>query len=171
MKNFTGDNKQKSQDTMVKLYRCLIRSRVDFSTVAITNISCSALKSLETLQRTCLLAATGCVAQSSTEVLNVISNVLPIDIHLKKRTAENLVRVSSKKSVVKEHFLAWRNSDVRMRYVKPITSFSKLIMAYQQITRSKFVGVLSVDLHNIYNPPFLEKDFIIPFSSNAELQL
>ena len=108
VKNFVIGSKINVQDSMVKLYKCLIRARTDFSVVAITNISKASINALETLQRTCLLFASGCLPQSSSEVLNTITKILPIDLHLKKRSAELLVRIASKKSVVNDYFRIWR---------------------------------------------------------------
>ena len=170
VKLFINESKQNKQDTMVKLYKCLIRTRIDFSIVAITNASTTALKAMETLQRTCLLAATGCVAQTSTEVMNIITNVLPIDLHLKKRSAEHMIRIASKKSVINTHFCSWRSSE-QTRYTRPVTTFSKMLMVYSQITRSKFVDPLPVILNTVTNPSFLQSELILEFSRDVETQV
>ena len=78
-RSFVINNNQPVQDSMITLYKGLIRQRLDFSIAAIVNISAQSFELLGTVQRTCLLAATKCIAQTSTEELNVLTNITPIE--------------------------------------------------------------------------------------------
>ena len=87
VKLFTINQKQPREGTITHLYKTLILSKVDFSTAACVNISSNSLNKLQTLQKDCLIAATQCKSHTSIEVLNLITNTLPVDLHLKKKAA------------------------------------------------------------------------------------
>ena len=150
-----------------------MRTRLDFSVAAIVNISPQSLQSLETVQRTCLLSATKCTAQTSTEVLNILTNILPIDLHLKKRAAEYLCRLSSKNNVSSSFYHEWqeRSANLNRPVCNPITSFSKMEMAYKQITRMKFVSPLPVTMYSIEQPAFIDQKMLLTYSRNATEQV
>ena len=55
-----------------------------------------AQKEFGKVQRTALLKATGCMANTSLETLEIISNCTQMHLHLKLRQAEEMIRIYSK---------------------------------------------------------------------------
>ena len=53
-------------------------------------------KEFNEVQRSAMLKATGCVRTTSTESLEILTNTLPIDLHLKLRQAQEVVRIAAK---------------------------------------------------------------------------
>ena len=48
------------------------------------------------VQRAAMLKASGCLSSTSTDALEVLANTIPIDIHLKLRQTQEVVRIAAK---------------------------------------------------------------------------
>ena len=63
-----------------------------------------------------MLKATGCVSSTSLETLEILTNTLLIDLHLKLRLAQEAVRIAAKHNddPLKEEFEDWmeRNNTI-----------------------------------------------------------
>ena len=47
-------------------------------------------------QRSAMLKASGCLNSTSTEALEILTNTVPIDLQLKLRQAQEVIRISAK---------------------------------------------------------------------------
>ena len=168
---YTG-RKKPSIKTGTILYSTLIRSIMDFSTVAITNISEKQLQKMQSIQHKCLRLVTQTLASSSRDVLNLISNVIPIDLHFKLRASESLTRIMSKRSPINTSYEQWKESDGRRRFTKITTTYRKLELAFQQIAKRNInqVDVHKVELYDRRFPPFVQVTDIIPSENTKEAQ-
>ena len=172
IKLFSINQRQPREHTITTLYKSLILTKVDSSVVACVNISPTSLKKLQMLQRDCLIAATQCKNQISAEVLNLITNTLPIDLHLKRRAAEDLCRIASRDNdVINAQFDAWddwfNNNDGEERRC---SSFRKMTMAYSHITKHDFCTPEKVSLFHAKISP-LDNLKIIMESVEKEAQI
>ena len=106
------------------------------------------------------------------EVLNLITNTLPIDLHLKRRAAEDLCRIASRDNdVINAQFDAWddwfNNNDGEERRC---SSFRKMTMAYSHITKHDFCTPEKVSLFHAKISP-LDNLKIIMESVEKEAQI
>ena len=75
------------QTKYMKMYKALVLPILEYGspvTVGAINECC---KEFNKVQRSAMLVATGCVSSTSTETLEILTNTLPIDLHLKLRQA------------------------------------------------------------------------------------
>ena len=146
--------------TGTTLYQTLIRTIMDYSTVAITNINEKQLQKMQSIQHKCLRLITQTLASSSREVLNLITNIMPIDLHFKLRASESLARAMSKNSPINSSYEKWRNNNRSSKCSKVITTYRKMELASQQIMKKNLNKheVLNVRLHDSRFPPFIKTD-------------
>ena len=69
---------------------------MDYGIAILSTVTDKACKKLYQVQTTALLKATGSLANSSTEVVEILSNCSPLHLHLKLRQPEELLRIHSK---------------------------------------------------------------------------
>ena len=94
--HFGHDRKGCSQEIFTRLYKALVLPVLDYgSPILAANIEL-AEKEFGKVQRKALLTATGCMASTATDQLEVMTGTLPISLHLKKKNAEELTRMHSK---------------------------------------------------------------------------
>ena len=168
---YTGKHKP-SLKTGLILYKTLIRQIMDYSTVAIVNISEKQLKKMQSIQHKCLRLITQTLASSSREVLNLITNTKPIDLHFKLRGSESLARIMSKNSPVNESYETWKKTPLPRSSNKITTTYRKLELASQQILNKNINQhqLLKVNLHDKRFPPFVQKSSVLPIENSKELQ-
>ena len=79
---------------------------MDYGLAALSTVTDKASKELHQVQRAALLKATGCLSNSSTEAVEILSNCNPLHLYLKLRQAEELLRIHSKHDTepVKQEF-------------------------------------------------------------------
>ena len=65
------------------------------ASVAVTATS-ECVTGIGKVHRAAMLKATGCINSTSTDALEVLTNTIPIDLHLKMRQAQEVVRISAK---------------------------------------------------------------------------
>ena len=70
------DNHECSQDTYMKFYKSLVLIVIDYGAEAL------AQKAFGKVQLAALLKETGCMANTSLETLEIISNCTPMHLHL-----------------------------------------------------------------------------------------
>ena len=168
IKSFTLNQRQPREETITSLYKTLVRTRIDSSVVACTNISPAALGKLQKLQRDSLITATQCKHQVSTEVLNHITNMLPIDLHLRLKSAEDLCRISSRNTgVIDKQLEAWM-----LEVDKSLVStFQKMYSNYSYITKERFLLPYKVNLFHHDICPMVEINVIETRCSEVQEQI
>ena len=80
----------------MKLYSSLVLPVLDYGATGFVAATDLAQKEFGMVQRSDLIKATGCMANTSVETLEIISNCTPINLHLKLRQAEEMLRIYSK---------------------------------------------------------------------------
>ena len=95
-----------SQSIFVKLYKSLVLPTMDYGIAALSTVTDKVCKELTSVHRAALLKATRCLANSSTEAIEILTNCNPLHLHLRLRQAEELLRIQSKndKEPIKEEF-------------------------------------------------------------------
>ena len=73
-----------------------MRTIIDYSVTAAANITEKSLRKITSLERACLIYAIKSLPQVDTDVLNVITNTMPIDLHLKFVCAKKFIVTQSK---------------------------------------------------------------------------
>ena len=89
---------------------------MDYGIAALSTVTDKVCKELTSVHRAALLKATGCLANSSIEAIEILRNCNPLHLHLKLRQAEELLRIQSKndKKPIKEEFeTSIMNQDVK----------------------------------------------------------
>ena len=142
------------------LYKTLIRTIMDYSTAAIANISDQQMKKMQSIQHKCLRMVTQSLASTSREVLNLITNIVPIDLHFKLRCSESLARIKSKNSPICWSYQKWHGNNSGIVKDK-ITTYNKNI---------KFYEVTDVKPYHSKIPPFIERSVLIQSEASKEQQ-
>lgn len=98
-----------SQSTYMKLFKALVLPVMDYGVAALATSTDKCIKQFQSVQRSAMLKATGCMPSTSTDTLEVLSNTVPIGIHLKLRQAQELVRIAQKteNDPLKDDFDTW----------------------------------------------------------------
>jgi len=84
------------QNTATHVYKTLVRPHAEFGAALMVNATDTAVKKLEGVQRQALLKITGCLSHTSTEALEVLTNVMPLDIYLRSIQAMEYARLVMK---------------------------------------------------------------------------
>ena len=136
IEHFINNNNGCSQNTFVRLYKSLVLPTMDYGIAALSTVTDKASKELNQVQRAALLKATGCLSNSSTEAVEILSNCNPLHLHLKLRQAEELLRIHSKHDTepVKQEFDISIN-DQKLKGKK--TTFNLLLSAFTEM-KAKF---------------------------------
>jgi ribonuclease HI len=123
-------------------------------------------------QHKCLRLITQTLASSSKEVLNLITNVTPIDLHFKLRLSESLARIMSRNSPINTTYDAWKTGNLKNRFTKITTTYRKLELASQQILKKNINqhSIPRVELYDSRFPPFIKTSDIIPSENTKEQQ-
>ena len=85
-----------------------LRSRDSFAPVLVSALT-ECCKEFGKIQCCAMVKASGCLSSTSTDTLEVLTNATPIDLHLKMRQAQEVVRISAKydDEPIREEFNAW----------------------------------------------------------------
>ena len=110
---FTEDFKGCCQSVFMRLYRALVVPLFDYAAAVLVFAQDECVREFGKVQRTAMLKASGCLSSTSTEALQVLTNCLPIDLHLRLRQAQELLKIVAKKDryALKEDWNVWRTSE------------------------------------------------------------
>ena len=163
VKRFCVNQKVPSLDTNVTLYKTLIRSVIDYSVAAVANINEKSLRDVISLERSCLINATRCFPQTDTNVLNLITNVLPIDLHFKMVAAKKFVQIQSNTNLINLKLSEWLEQSTHNRNGVVITTFCKMWMATKQILKGshKDLKIHQTPTHDPVFPSFQKFSVVI----------
>ena len=81
----------------MKLYKSLVLPIMDYGASVLATATDKATQQFVTVQRSAMLKASGCISSTSTETMEILTNTIPINIHLKLRQAEEMVRIAAKR--------------------------------------------------------------------------
>ena len=93
----------------MRLYKALVLPIMEYGTAATVTATDKATKELEPVQRSAMIKASGCLPSTSTVALEVLTNTLPLNIHMRMRQAQEMVRIVKKthKDPLKQDFSNW----------------------------------------------------------------
>ncbi|XP_066264656.1 uncharacterized protein [Branchiostoma lanceolatum] len=92
----TQAKKNPNQQAHILLYTTLVRPILDYASECTITAKDKLEKAYSPIQRQALIAATGCLERTSTEALETLAGIPPIDIHLSCRQAQAYLRMTSK---------------------------------------------------------------------------
>ena len=98
----------------MKLYSSLVLPIMEYGAPVTVGAITECCKEFNKVQRSAMLKATVCVMTTSTESLEILTNTLPIDLHLKLRQAQEVVRIAAKHNndPLKEEFEEWMENGI-----------------------------------------------------------
>lgn len=102
-----------SQSIYMKLYKALVLPVMEYGTSATVSALTESCREFGKVQRSAMLKASGCLNSTSTETLEILTNTSPIDLQLKLRQAQEVVRISAKHDddPLREDFDTWIAGD------------------------------------------------------------
>ena len=80
----------------MRLYEALVLPVLDFGAAVITSSLAECSKEFGKVQRCAMLKASGCRDSTSTNVLEILTNTTPVDLYLKLRQAQKMIRICAK---------------------------------------------------------------------------
>jgi len=92
LRSISGSRWGANKKTLIKIYRTIIRPKLEYGLEVMTSITKSARRNLEKIQNTCLRICTGAMKSTSIDVLQQECGELPIRL----RQQENLLKYSNR---------------------------------------------------------------------------
>ena len=101
------------QSIYMRLYRALVLPILDYGSPVLVSATDECCKEFGKVQRSAMLKASGSLNSTSTDTLEVLTNTTPIDLHLKMRQAQEMVRLAAKHEddPLREDFDRWMEGD------------------------------------------------------------
>ena len=95
-----------SQSVYMKLYKALVLPVIEYGAPVIVSALPECSRKFDKIQRYAMIKASGCLGSTSTDTLEILTNTPPMDLHLKMRQAQEVVRISAKHEddPIKEEF-------------------------------------------------------------------
>ncbi|MCW4261357.1 MAG: reverse transcriptase domain-containing protein [Candidatus Thiodiazotropha endolucinida] len=97
------------QSVFMRLYKSLVLPVLEYGAPVWVSALKESCDEFGKVQRSAMLKATGCINSTSTDALEVLTNTTPIDLQLKLRQAQEVVRICSKHEddPLKKEFDEW----------------------------------------------------------------
>ena len=115
----------------IELYKCLVHPHLEYAVPAWATTSEKGIQLLERVQGECLRRILGAKMHSSTEALNVISNVLPVRIRIQELCTRDYVRILQKPADSKIRTLLSSTITIRNRFT-PMSYIKYLARDFQR---------------------------------------
>ena len=96
IESFVQGHKGCSQSVFMKLYRSLVLPIMEYGVAVTVGSVDESSKEFGKVHRAAMIKASGCLNSTSTEALEVLTNSQPIDLQLKLRQAQEVVRIGAK---------------------------------------------------------------------------
>ena len=131
--NFVKGHKGCCQSVYLKLYNALVLPVMDFGVPMTVTATSECITEMGKVQRAAMLKASGCLNSTSTDALEVLTNTVSIDLHLKMRKAQEVVRFSAKhdEDPLKKKFQEW--AAVRQAFRRKLTVFQLLMCRFKEM--------------------------------------
>ena len=85
-----------SQSVYMRLFKALVLPIIEYGAPVLVSALTECCKEFGKIQRCAMVKASGCLSSTSTDTLEVLTNATPIDLYLKMRQAQEVVRISAK---------------------------------------------------------------------------
>lgn len=131
--NFIKGHKGCSQSVFLKLYNALVLPIMDYAAPVTVSATTECIKEFGKVHRAAMLKASGCLNSTSTDALEVLTNTIPIDLHIKMRQAQEVVRIGAKHSEdpLKKDFLEWTASSCTS--IRKPSTFQLLMCRFKEM--------------------------------------
>ena len=112
--SFVQGHRGCSQSVYMRLYRSLVLPVFEYGAPVWVSAVTEGCKEFGKIQRSAMLKASGCLNSTSTEALEILTNTVPIDLQLKLRQAQEVIRINAKYDIdpLKEEFNRWCAGDI-----------------------------------------------------------
>ena len=112
--SFVQGHRGCSQSVYMRLYRSLVLPVVEYGAPVWVSAVTEGCKEFGKIQRSAMLKASGCLNSTSSEALEILTNTVPMDLQLKLRQAQEVIRISAKydNDPLKEEFNRWCAGDI-----------------------------------------------------------
>ncbi|XP_045162028.2 uncharacterized protein LOC123526843 [Mercenaria mercenaria] len=106
---FINQNAGCTQSNYMRLYKSLVLPVIDYGAPIFITSNDSYYRQFNGVQRSAMLKATGCVSTTSTDTLEILTNCTPMELHMKLRQCQELVRIAEKRETdpLKKEFNTW----------------------------------------------------------------
>ena len=107
--SFVSGHRGCSQSVYMRLYKALVLPVMEYGAPMIVSALPECSREFDKIQRHAMIKASGCLGSTSTDTLEILTNTPPIDLHLKMRQAQEVVRISAKHEddPIREEFNTW----------------------------------------------------------------
>ena len=107
--SFVVGHRECSQSVYMRLFKALVLPIIEYGAPVFVSALTECCKEFGNIQRCAMVKASGCFCSTSTDTLEVLTNATPIDLHLKMRQAQEVVRISAKydDEPIREEFNDW----------------------------------------------------------------
>ena len=121
------------QSTYLRLYNALVLPVMDYRVAVAVTTTSECITEMGKVQRAAMLKASGCMNSTSTDALEVLTNTVPIDLHLKMMQAQEVVRISAEhdEDPLKKEFREWAASS--QSFGKKPTVFQMLMCRFKEM--------------------------------------
>ena len=125
-----------SQSVYLRLYKALVLPVMEYGSPVTVGAIEESCKEFGKVHRSAMIKASGCLNSTSTETLEVLTNTEPIDLQLKLRQAQEVVRIAAKHDddPLRKEFDKWVGQD-RIVGRKP-TKFHLLMTRFREMKGS-----------------------------------
>ncbi|XP_008546557.1 uncharacterized protein LOC103570555 [Microplitis demolitor] len=124
LKILTAKRAGANPDTLLKLYKALIRSKIDYASIIYDSVNPTILNSLNTIQNTCLRVCTGAFRTSPISSLQAETGMLPLELRRRELCLKYMVTIATTpdnpahNSVLKDFLTPLYDNSERL--IKPI---------------------------------------------------
>ena len=131
--NFVKGHRGCCQSVYLRLYNALVLPVMDFGVPVTVTATSECITEMGKVQRAAMLKASGCLNSTCTDALEVITNTVPIDLYLKMRQAQEVVRISVKhdEDPLKKEFQEWAAD--RQAFRRKPTVFQLLMCRFKEM--------------------------------------
>ena len=131
--SFIKGHKGCCQSVFIRLYNALVLPVMDYGALVAVTATSECVTEMGKVHRAAMLKASGCINSTSTDALEVLTNTIPIDLHLKMRQAQEVVRISAKheEDPLKKDFQEWAANS--HSYGRKPTVFQMLMCRFKEM--------------------------------------
>jgi len=106
---FIGNTNGVSQTLYMRLFKALVLPIMEYGTAETVTATDKATKELDLVRRSAMIKASGCLPSTNTVALEVLTNTLPLNLHMRMKQAQKMVRIVKKtdKDPLKQDFSNW----------------------------------------------------------------
>ena len=173
MKSIAGTKWGADRKSLIKIYKSLILSKIDYGVQAYGSVSKSNLKKLETIQNSAMRIILGVYKTTAIKNLNIESNIPPLDIHFKHITVKYYIKLITYQNhpshyIIKDNKVLnkdWTSGAFKKPFILRAKEICRLwrIMTDEK-TKTEIISItppweeMNLEVHYDLSPPILQDD-------------